>query len=67
MPLWVNVGAPLGFHLLQALILELADDLLRRVPGAFHGEVPGPAWPDRDYHSPWIDLWGPRHQERIDE
>ena len=24
--------------------LELADDLPRRVRGAFHGEVPGPAW-----------------------
>jgi hypothetical protein len=29
---------------------QLADDLLRCVPGAFHGEVPGPVWPDEDSH-----------------
>jgi len=40
---------------------QLADDLLRRRPGAFHGEVPGPVWPDEDSHSPWCDLRGPRH------
>ena len=40
--------------------LELADDLLRCVPGAFHGRVPGPVWPDEDSHSPWIDCQGPR-------
>ena len=31
--------------------LELADDLLGCVPDAFHGEVPGSAWPDEDSHS----------------
>jgi len=39
---------------------ELADDLFGCVPGAFHGEVPGPVWPDEDSHSPWTDFWGPR-------
>jgi hypothetical protein len=39
---------------------ELADDLLRCVPGAFHGRVPGPVWPAEDPHSPWIDCQGPR-------
>lgn len=33
--------------------LELADDLIRRVPGAFHGEVQGPVWPAEGSHSPW--------------
>jgi len=40
---------------------ELADDLFGYVPGAFHGGVPGPVWPDEDSHSPWTDFWGPRH------
>jgi len=31
------------------------------VPGAFHGRVPGPVWPDEDSHSPWTDFRGPRH------
>ncbi len=31
---------------------ELADDLLRRVTGSFHGGVPDPVWPDADSHSP---------------
>ena len=43
--------------------LELADDLLRRVPGPFHGEAPGPAWPDGNSHPPWTDFRGPHHQE----
>jgi hypothetical protein len=42
-------------------LLELADDLLRRVPGAFHGRVPGPVWPVEDSHSPWTGSRGPRH------
>ena len=29
---------------------------------SFHGEVPGPIWPDEDSHSPWTDFQGPRHQ-----
>ena len=32
--------------------LELADNLLRCVPGAFHSEVPGPVWPAEEFHSP---------------
>jgi hypothetical protein len=35
------------------------------VPGAFHGEVPGPVWPDEDSHSPWIDCQGPRHRHAV--
>jgi len=35
--------------------------LLRRVPGKFHGRVPGPVWPDEDSHSPWTSFRGPRH------
>ena len=35
----VDDGLALGDQLLGGL--ELADDLLRRVPGAFHGRVPG--------------------------
>jgi hypothetical protein len=31
------------------------------VPGAFHGEVPGPVWPDEDSHSAWTGFRGPRH------
>jgi len=52
-------GLALGDQLLGDF--ELADDLLRRVPGASHGEVPGPIWPDEHSHSPWIDLRGPGH------
>ena len=43
-------GLALGDQLLRGF--QFADDLLRRVPGAFHGEVPSPAWPDEDSHSP---------------
>ena len=35
---------------------ELANDLLGCVADAFHGEVPGPVWPDEDSHSPWTDF-----------
>jgi hypothetical protein len=42
---------------------QLADDLLRGVPGAFHGEVPGPVWPAEGSHSPWTDCRGPRHRD----
>ena len=41
--------------------LELADDLLRCVPGAFHGRVSGPVWPAEDPHSAWTGFRGPRH------
>jgi len=59
----VDDGLALGDQLLGGL--ELADDLLRRVPGAFHGRVPGPVWPDEDSHSPWTDLRGPRHLDLV--
>jgi len=52
------LATPLGNPLLGGL--ELADDLLRCVPGAFHGEVPGPVWPDEDSHSAWTGFRGPR-------
>jgi len=58
-------GLALGDQLLGGL--ELADDLLRCVSGAFHGEVPGPVWPDEDSHSPWTDFRGPRHEVFADE
>ena len=45
----------------RSLRLELADDLLECVTGAFHGGVPGPVWPDEDSHSPWTDFQGPGH------
>nr|WP_255440981.1 hypothetical protein [Synechococcus sp. HK01-R] len=46
-------GLALGDQLLGGL--ELADDLLHRVPGPFHGEVPDPDWPDEPSHSPWTN------------
>jgi hypothetical protein len=52
-------GLALGDQLLGGL--ELADDLLRRVPGALHGRVPGQVWPAEDFHSPWTNCRGPRH------
>ena len=55
-------GIALGDQLLGSL--ELADDLFRRVPGPFHGEVPGPVWPDEDSHSPWTDCQGPRQRAK---
>jgi len=55
----VGDSLPLGDQLLRCF--QLADDLLRRVPGAFHGQVPGPGWPAEDSHSPWSDFRGPRH------
>jgi hypothetical protein len=54
------LGGPL---LRRSLRLELADDLLRSVPGGFHGRVPGPVRPDEDSHSPWTDKGGPRQTE----
>jgi hypothetical protein len=30
------------------------------VPGACHGRVPCPVWPDENYHSPWTNCRGPR-------
>ena len=59
----VGDGLALGDQLLGGL--ELADDLLRCVPGAFHGRVPGPVWPDEDPHSPWTGCRGPRHRHKI--
>jgi len=56
-------GLALGDQLLRRL--QLADDLLCRVPSAFHGEVPRPVWPDEDSHSPWTDLGGPRLPPRM--
>ncbi len=44
--------------------LELADDLLGCVSGAFHGEVLGPVWPDEDSHSPWTDFRDPSRQPK---
>ena len=41
----------LGDHLLGDI--EIAGDLLRCEPGAFHGGVPGPDWAIGDSHSPW--------------
>ena len=56
------LGSPL---LRRSLRLELADDLLGCVPGAFHGRVPVPVWSDEDSHSPWTECWGPRHADRL--
>ncbi len=47
-------GLALGDHLLGGL--EVADDLLRRVHGAFHAQALGPVWPDEDSHSTWTDF-----------
>jgi hypothetical protein len=55
-------GLALGNQLLGGL--ELADDLLGCVPGAFHGGVPGPVWPAEDSHSPWTGFWGLRQADR---
>jgi hypothetical protein len=41
--------------------LGLAENLLLRMPGAFHGEVPGPVWPGKDSHPPWPGCRGLRH------
>ena len=54
----VGDGLALDDQLLSSF--QLADDLLHRVPGESHGEIPGPVWPDEDSHSPWPDLRGPR-------
>jgi len=37
-----DVGDGLALDDLQLGSFQLADDLLRRVPGAFDGEIPGP-------------------------
>jgi len=62
-PADVGDGLALGDQLLGGL--ELADDLLRCVPGAFHDEVPGPVWPAVDSQSHWTDLRGPRHPDLL--
>jgi hypothetical protein len=41
--------------------LELANELLRCMPGAFHGLVPGLDLPTEDFHSTWTGFRGPRH------
>ena len=56
------LGGPL---LRRCLGLELADDLLRCVPGAFHGRVTDPVWPAQDSHSPWTGFRGPRQDPVI--
>ena len=43
-------GLALGDKMLGGL--ELANDLLGRVPEALHSQVPGPVWPAEDFHSP---------------
>ena len=53
----VGDGLALGDQLLSGF--ELADDLLGSVVDGFHGEVPGPVWPDEDSHSPWSNFRGP--------
>jgi hypothetical protein len=52
-----------GFALSDQLLsgLEFADGLLVCVANAFHGEAPGPVWPDEASHSHWTDFQGP-HQ-----
>ena len=66
----VGDGLALGDQLLGGLLLrrslrlDLADDLLGCVSGAFHGEVPGTVWPVDDSHSPWSDFRGPRQSPR---
>ncbi len=61
-PADIGDGLALGDQLLGGL--AFADDLLRCVPGAFHGEVPGPVWPAEDTHSPWTCFQGPRQISR---
>ena len=49
----------LGDQLLSSV--EFANDLLGRVPGAFHGQAPGQTWPAEESHSPWTNFQGPHH------
>jgi len=58
----LNDGLALGDQLLRRF--QLVDDLLRREPGAFHGQIPGPVWPDEDSHSLWTSFQGAR-QRRV--
>lgn len=55
-----DVGHVLALGDQQLGSFELADDLLRCVPRAFHGGVPAPVWPTEDLHSPWTGSRGPR-------
>lgn len=55
----VGDGLALDNQLLSSF--GLADDLLRRVTGAFDGQSPGQVLPDEDSHSPWRVLRGPHH------
>ncbi len=52
-------GLALGDQLLCRF--ELADDLRRCVPGAFHAGIPGPVWPAEGSPSAWTGFRGPRH------
>jgi hypothetical protein len=54
----VDIGLAQGDQMLGDF--ELAEDQLGCVPGAFHGEVPGPVWPAVDSHSPWTGFQGLR-------
>jgi len=44
----------LGDQLLRRF--GFADDLLPCVEDLFHGEVPGPVWPDKVPHSRWTNF-----------
>jgi len=44
----IGNGLALGNQMISCF--ELADDLLGRVAGSFHGGVPGPVWLDEDSH-----------------
>jgi len=50
-----NVGGGIAFGDQRLNRFELADHLLGCVADSFHGEVPGPVWPDEDSHSPWTN------------
>ena len=41
--------------------LEIADDQLGCVPGAFQTGVPGQVWSNEDSHSPWTGFRGTHH------
>lgn len=69
----VGDSLPLGDQLLGGLLLrrslqlELADDLLRCVPGAFHGELGDLVWQAEDTLSPWTAFRGPRQLDRAEQ
>ena len=55
----VGDGLAMGDTLLCCF--ELADDLHRCVPGAFHSGVTGSVWPVEDSHRPATYFWGSLH------